>query len=89
MQAILNLDELRQFNGSLGMICGQLRERKDHINAEFKSLHEVWRDGNYRNFEETFTSAIAEIDRFLSYAEMYGDYLNRKAVAADQYLHRR
>ena len=86
MRAILDIDEIRQFNSSLAMICGMMRERKDHINHEFKDLNEVWQDANYQKFEQVFTVTVAEIDQFLLYAEMYSDYLQKKAAAAERFL---
>jgi hypothetical protein len=86
MGVILDIEELRQFNAALAVICGMMRERKEHVNQEFKNLNEVWQDANYQKFERVFTTTVAELDQFLLYAEMYNDYLHRKAQAAERFL---
>lgn len=86
MRAIIDLDELHGFINSFGSICGQLRERKQHINHEFKDLHEVWKDKNYDKFEQVFEETIAEIEQFLRVSEMYADYLRKKGQKVEQYL---
>lgn len=86
MRAIIDVDELKQFDSALKRICGNLRDEKNSMNQKFLSLKEVWKDKNYHQFEKTFTTTITEIDQFLRYAEMYNDYLRQKARAAERYL---
>jgi len=84
--AILDIDELRRFIHSFGTICGNLREQKDHMNSKFRDLNEVWRDSRYDKFEQSFKETVDEINQFLRYAEMYADYLQRKAQKAQAYV---
>jgi hypothetical protein len=86
MKAIIDVDELRRFISTFGHIRGMMREKKEYINGEFKSLGEVWKDKNYQQFEKTFSLTVVEIEQFLRHAEAYSDYLRRKADAADRYL---
>ena len=86
MRAVLDIEEIKQFISSLGAICGMMHEKKTRMSHEFRELHEVWRDSNYDKFEKSFTEAVAEIDRFIRYSEMYAEYLQRKAQAAERYL---
>lgn len=84
--AKIDIDELRRFINSFGAICGSLREQKDHMNAKFRDLNEIWRDSRYDKFEQSFTETVDEIDKFLRYAELYADYLQRKAQKAQIYV---
>lgn len=86
MSVILDIDEIYQFNSAMGTICGIIREKKQHIYGEFKNLDEVWHDANYQKFGLVFDSTVDEIDQFLRFAEMYSDYLLRKAEMAERYL---
>ena len=86
MRAIIDLDELHTFNNNLANICGQMRERKEHINHEFRELHEVWRDANYESFSKVFDETIKELEQFLRVSEMYAEYLQKKGQKVEQYL---
>lgn len=86
MRAIIDVEELRRFISALEYTRVMMREKRDFINREFKELNEVWQDANYLKFERAFGVTIAEIDQFLKYAELYGDYLRRKAQKAQDYL---
>ena len=85
-KAIVDLEEMRRFITSFGFLCGNLREQKDRINREFRELNEVWRDSRYTKFDASFKETAAEIDKFLRYAEVYAEYLQRKASAIKTYL---
>lgn len=86
MKAIIDLDELKTFISSLGNICGQMRERKQHINHEFKDLHDAWRDKNYESFSRVFDETVKEIEQFLRVSEMYAEYLQKKGHKVERYL---
>jgi hypothetical protein len=86
MRAIIDLDELRSFINSFGNICGQMRERKQHIHHEFRDLHDAWRDDNYESFSRVFEETVAEIEQFLRVSEMYAEYLQKKGQKVEQYL---
>lgn len=63
-----------------------MREKKGYIQNEYKNLDEVWNDANYHKFGMVFEATIDEIEQFLRIAEMYSDYLGKKAQAAERYL---
>ena len=86
MSAIIDLDELNTFINSFGNICGQMRERKQHINHEFVDLHDTWRDDNYERFSRVFEETVAEIEQFLRISEMYAEYLRKKGQKVERYL---
>lgn len=86
MKAIIDVEELQRFISTFAYIQGIMREKKEFINSEFKSLGEVWKDKNYQQFESTFLQTMGEIEQFLRHAEAYSHYLQRKAQAAQNYL---
>lgn len=88
-KAIVNPDELRRFATFLNIMTEYVMSRKSSLNNSFANLNEVWRDQKYAQFQRLFTETMASIDQFCRHAEVYAQYLRRKAELADRYLERR
>lgn len=85
-QAIVDPDEIRRFVAMLQEMAGHLHNRKRHVKSCFSELHDAWRDQKYGQFDRVFSETMTRMDQFLRYAELYADYLKRKAQKADIYL---
>jgi uncharacterized protein YukE len=85
-QAIVDPDEVRRFAATLQEMSAYLHDRKTHVKSSFSNLRDVWRDQKYTQFDRVFSESVTRLDQFLRYAEMYADYLKKKAQKADRYL---
>lgn len=85
-RAIVDPVELHRFAAALAVQIGILRDRKNSVNSNFKSLKEVWRDKKYEQFDKSFSEIMARLERFTVEAEAYAKYLRLKAQKAEKYL---
>lgn len=88
-RAIVDPDELRRFSGQLKQTSEQLRSAKANIMSEFDNLHETWRDEKFERFDRLFIECLTLLDRYTKEAELYSDFLRKKAEYAQRYLDNR
>jgi uncharacterized protein YukE len=85
-QAIVDPDEVRRFATLLQEMAAYVHDRKTHVKSSFNELHSVWRDQKYSQFDKVFEESVTRLDQFLRSAQLYADYLKRKAGIVDEYL---
>lgn len=83
---VINPDEVRNFARELTRAAGVLHDGKSQLVNHFRDLHDVWHDNKYEQFDRVFTETMSRLEQFLHDAEVYADYLQRKAQKADIYL---
>jgi len=88
-QAIVNPDEIRRFIGEMSRFKNELEQNRDRTNAKMRELGETWRDSEHQKFASEFEGFIRQMNPFLKNIDEYNSFLNRKAVAADNYLQQR
>jgi len=85
-KAIVDPRELRTFAAVLAETVGHLRGSKSQVSHGFSDLHQHWRDKKYSDFERTFKDTMGRLEVFLNSAELYTQYLRKKAEKAERYL---
>jgi hypothetical protein len=85
-RAIVDPRELRRFAALLVETSGQLKSSKSTVTNSFADLHSVWKDKKYAQFERVFADTMSRMELFLKSAEMYAQYLNKKAGLAERYF---
>lgn len=83
---IIDPDEVRHFAREFLRSAEVLNEGKSHLASHFRDLRDVWNDHKYEQFERVFLETVSRLEQFLHDAEVYADYLERKANKADIYL---
>ncbi|HJQ32360.1 MAG TPA: hypothetical protein VJ866_09280 [Pyrinomonadaceae bacterium] len=84
-RVVIDPDEVRQFARELLRSAAVMHDGKSQIESHFRELREVWHDRKYEQFERVFSETMARLAQFLHDAEVYADYLERKARKADAY----
>jgi uncharacterized protein YukE len=85
-RAIVDPRELRRFAALLLETSGHLKNSKSAVTNSFGDLHSVWKDKKYAQFERVFADTMSRMELFLKAAEMYANYLNKKAALAERYF---
>jgi uncharacterized protein YukE len=88
-KVIVDPDEVRRFASALSEMAEHLQSKKSHVKGHFDDLKGVWQDEKYTQFSRVFEEAVAHMDRFLRYADLYAQYLKKKAQKADVFLRTR
>ncbi len=86
MRVVIDPDEVRHFARELLRAAATLHDGKSQLASHFRDLRDVWHDHKYEQFDRVFTETMARLEQFLHDAEVYADYLERKARKADAYL---
>lgn len=87
VQAIIDPQEVRRFASNLKNYSDSLMEQTTRIRTRFTELGETWRDQEYQKFAAEFQQTAESIARFYGRCAEYIPYLQRKAEAAEHYLH--
>jgi hypothetical protein len=85
-KAIVDPRDLRTFAAVLGETVGHLRGSKREVSHGFSDLRAHWQDKKYSEFERLFTDTMGRLEVFLNTAELYAQYLRKKAEKAERYL---
>jgi hypothetical protein len=85
-KVVIDPDEVRHFARELLRSAEVLRDGKSYLVNYFRDLRDVWHDRKYEQFDRVFSETMARLEQFLHDAEVYADYLERKAQKADIYL---
>lgn len=85
-RVVIDPDEVRHFARELSRSAETLREGRSHLVGSFRELRDVWHDTKYEQFDRVFSEAVDHLELFFHDAEVYADYLRRKAQKADRFL---
>jgi hypothetical protein len=86
MRVVIDPDEVRHFARGLLRSAEALRGGQSQLVTRFRDLRDVWHDRKYEQFDRVFSETMSRLAQFLHDAEVYADYLERKARKADIYL---
>ena len=85
-RVVIDPDEVRNFARELSRAAAVLQDGKSQLVIHFRDLRDVWHDNKYEQFDRVFVETVSRLEQFLHDAEVYADYLERKARKADIYL---
>jgi hypothetical protein len=89
VQSIVDPEQQRHFAANLRARALTMAELALTLNSHFRSLENTWRDSEYVDFEEHLEDATRKLKRFVEAADLYCNFLIRKAEAGDEYRRRR
>ncbi len=85
-QAIIDPAEARRFAADLRQTIKRLRDQQSTVRTHYGQLEEVWKDKKFQQFEKVFGLSLGKLRHFYDEAEMFVQYLERKAQAAERFL---
>lgn len=85
-KAAVDPAELRRFAQDLNRFNGDLLGLVQSLKSKMTGLEATWRDQEQRKFAETFEQMMRTIGLFLPISEEQVKFLNKKAVAIEEYL---
>ena len=85
-QAIIDPVELRRFAADLRNSIKALRDQQSSVRAHYGALEQVWKDAKFTRFNQVFGQSLGRLRHFYDEAEMFAQYLERKAQAAERFL---
>ena len=85
-QAITNPVDMRRFAADLQQTVKCLRDQQSTVHGYYGELEAVWKDGKFTRFNQVFGESLGRLRHFYDEAEMFAQYLERKAHAAERYL---
>ena len=85
-KAAVDPAELRRFAQDLNRFNGDLVGLVQSLKSKMTGLEATWRDQEQRKFAETFEQMMRTISLFLPISEDQVKFLNKKAVAIEEYL---
>lgn len=88
-QIIVDPSEMRKFEASLRELQVEIDARRSQLETQITDVRNFWEDEKYRQFQRQSEELMLEIQYFSKLCDQYCDYLNRKAAAAEAYLHGR
>ena len=84
--AIADPNDLRKFAKALRRYDNEIRARTSQLNSQFRQLSGTWQDQQQRKFSDEFDRTRKQIDRYLSVAKDYAQFLEKEAKHIDAYL---
>jgi uncharacterized protein YukE len=85
-KAAVDPAELRRFAQDLNRFNGDLIGLVQSLKSKMSGLEATWRDQEQRKFAETFEQMMRSMQLFLPISEEQVKFLNKKAVAIEEYL---
>jgi uncharacterized protein YukE len=85
-KAAVDPAELRRFAQDLNRFNGDLIGLVQSLKSKMTGLEATWRDQEQRKFAETFEQMMRTISLFMPISEEQVKFLNKKAVAIEEYL---
>ena len=85
-KAAVDPAELRRFAQDLNRFNGDLVGLVQSLKSKMSGLEATWRDQEQRKFAETFEQMMRTISLFMPISEEQVKFLNKKAVAIEEYL---
>jgi len=82
---IRNVDELRQFSGSLLNLGNQMSQIFHNAENHLRHVSEGWHDEKNDKFAEEFSAEVRNIDLMSQKMIEHATYLNRLCDIAEQY----
>ena len=84
--SIIDPVEVRRFAADLRQTIKRLRDQQSAVRTHYGELEAVWKDGKFTRFNQVFGASLGRLRHFYDEAEMFAQYLERKAQAAERYL---
>jgi uncharacterized protein YukE len=84
-QVIASPETMRDFARYLDQSNHQLADVMNYLSSRLGSLGDTWRDEHYQQFEDAFSQAATQVNRFLAQSESYVQYLHQKAQHLESY----
>jgi uncharacterized protein YukE len=81
--------ELRRFAGDLKRFNEDLSGLMSTLGGKLHGLEATWRDQEQRKFTEAFEQTFKAIGKFLEGSVEHVKFLNKKAMAVEEYLKQR
>ena len=85
-KAAVDPAELRRFAQDLNRFNGDLQGLVQSLKSKMMGLEATWRDQEQKKFAETFEQMMRSMQLFLPISEEQVKFLNKKAVAIEEYL---
>lgn len=85
-KAAVDPAELRRFAQDLNRFNGDLQGLVQSLKSKMSGLEATWRDQEQKKFAETFEQMMRSMQLFLPISEEQVKFLNKKAVAIEEYL---
>lgn len=81
--------ELRRFANDLKRFTVELEGLMGQLHSRMANLESSWRDQEQRKFAEAFATTAKSLSSFVEAATEHANFLNKKALAVEQYLRQR
>jgi uncharacterized protein YukE len=88
-QAIVDPEELERFARSLKQFNAELGQRMSHLQSQFASLGDTWRDQEQAKFAQEFQQTVKVLHQFKQSADAQIPFLMKKAQRIREYLQQR
>jgi uncharacterized protein YukE len=88
-QIIVDPSEMRKFEVALRELQVEIDARRSQLETQIADVRSFWEDEKYTQFQRQSEELMLEVQYFSKLCDQYCDYLNRKAAAAEAYLHGR
>ena len=73
-----NVTQVEQYGKSLGQVQQQMREIFKKLQQQTKSIGNVWKDGQFKNFEQEFNQTIVKnINETTTKMELMSNYVKK------------
>lgn len=86
-QIIVDPSEMRQFEASLRQLRAEIDARRSQLENQIREVRSFWEDEKYTQFQRRSEELMLEVQYFSKLCDRYCEYFNRKAAAAEAYLH--
>jgi uncharacterized protein YukE len=85
-QIIATPKDMHAFARSLMELARSIRQRQAQLESEMNELKHTWNDQRYAEFSRVVKQASEQLMVFNANAQLFADYLDRKAAAGERYL---